>query len=63
MAVKLIIFNDQEPEIGITLDYVPPRTPGVARGWHGACTQCGKKVHYWSEGTAFRRAQEHVDAH
>ena len=62
MAARLVIFKDSEPEIGIILEYTPPGT-GKARGWYGACTQCGKKVHYWNEERAFLIAQEHVDSH
>lgn len=61
MGIKLVVFKDAEPEIGITLTYVPAGTPGVAQGWRGECTQCGKPVHYWGERAAFQGAQAHVD--
>lgn len=62
MGVKLVVFKDAEPEIGITMEYVPEGGDGErVRGWHGACTQCGKKVHYWTEGRAMFAAQVHVD--
>ncbi len=63
MGRKLVVFKDDEPEIGITFTYVEPGTPGLARGWHGACTECGKPMHFWSEGNAFERGQWHVDQH
>lgn len=63
MGVKLVVFKDAEPEIGITLEYVAPGTPGKAQGWRGACTECGTPVHYWTEAKAFIGAQEHVDKH
>jgi hypothetical protein len=63
MGAKLVIFNDADPNIGMTLEYTAPGTPGRARGWHGSCTQCGKPVHYWREEDAFERGQAHVDSH
>lgn len=63
MGVKLVIFNDADPGIAVTLTCVPQGAPGVARGWHGECTQCGKPVHYWTEEKALKHAQEHVDGH
>jgi hypothetical protein len=61
MGVKLVIFKDAEPEIGITLEYTAPGTPGRGQGWHGSCTQCGKPMHYWTQERAFEAGQVHVD--
>jgi hypothetical protein len=63
MGAKLVVFNDREPDIGITMEYVPPGTPGKAMGWHGVCTECGKPVHFWNQARAFAAGQEHVDQH
>lgn len=63
MGVKLVIFNDTDPGIGMTLEYTAPGTPGRAQGWHGTCTECGKPVHYWTQEKAFEAGQEHVDGH
>lgn len=63
MGVKLVVFKDSEPEIAITLEYTPEGTPGVALGWRGSCTECGKTVHYWAEEKAFEHGQKHVDGH
>lgn len=63
MAAKLEVFNPYEPEIGIVFEYTPPGTPGVAQGWHGKCTECGKVCHYWTEEKVFRKGQDHVNSH
>jgi hypothetical protein len=63
MGCKLVVFKDDEPEIGMTFTYVAPGTPGEAQGWHGECTQCGKRMHFWYEGNAFERGQQHVNRH
>jgi hypothetical protein len=61
MGVKLVVYKDAEPEIGITLEYTAPGTPGKAQGWHGTCTQCGKPMHFWNQEKAFEAGQAHVD--
>lgn len=63
MGVKLVIFNDVDPGIGMTLEHTAPGTAGRAQGWHGTCTACGKPVHYWTEEKAFEAGQRHVDGH
>lgn len=60
---KLVIVHSVDPGIGITLEEVPPGTPGRARGYHGTCTECGWPMHRWHRDNAIRAAQEHVDAH
>jgi hypothetical protein len=60
---KLVIQHDTDHSIGITLDEVPPGTPGRARGYHGSCTECGWPIHRWHRDNAIRDAKEHVDAH
>lgn len=63
MGVRLVTFQNDEPSIAIVFTQVEPGTPGKARGWHGECTECGKKVHYWNEARAMAAGQEHVDSH
>ena len=60
---KLVVQHDEDPGIAIVLEHVPPRTPGRAQGWHGACTQCGHVIHRWYQDGAFESAKEHVDRH
>jgi len=62
MGVKLLIFNEEDPDIAITLAYTAPGDE-KAQGWHGGCTECGKAVHFWTESGAFKGAQAHVDSH
>lgn len=61
MGIKLVVYKDAEPEIGITFDYVAPGTSGEAQGWRGTCTQCGKPMHFWNTERAFSGGQAHVD--
>jgi hypothetical protein len=61
MGVKLLVFKDAEPEIAVTFEYVAPGTAKRAQGWHGTCTQCGKPMHFWTEGRAMFAGQVHVD--
>lgn len=63
MGLRLVVFNDQDPDIGIDLTWVPEGTPGVAHGWRGSCTECGKAMHFWTEEKAFESGQQHVDSH
>jgi len=63
MGVKLVVFNNREPEVAIVFEYVAPGTAGLARGWRGACTGCGKTLHFWDERKAFQNGQEHVGKH
>jgi len=60
---KLVIVHDVDPCIGITLEEVPPGTPGRARGYHGSCTECGWPMHRWQRDNAIRDAKAHVDSH
>lgn len=60
---KIVIYNEADPCIGITLEEVEPGTPGRARGTHGTCTECGKPMHWWDQNEAIRAAQAHVDGH
>ncbi len=60
---KIVVFNREDPCIGVILETVQPGTPGRARGTYGTCTECGKPIHRWDEDRAVRDAQEHVDAH
>jgi hypothetical protein len=62
MAVT-VVFNEADPCIGITLEEVPPGTPGRAQGTHGTCTECGWPMHRWDRDKAIRDAQAHVDGH
>ena len=62
MGVKLVVFNDEDPGVSITFEYVAPGTAGIAQGWRGTCTGCGKPVHFWDEDKAFKYGQEHVDS-
>jgi hypothetical protein len=59
---KLVVHHDEDPDIGVVLEYVPPGT-GRARGWHGECTECGRKIHRWRQDDAVLSAQTHVDRH
>jgi hypothetical protein len=63
MGVKLVVFNDEDPGVGATFDYVPRGTPGLAHGWRGMCTQCGKPMHFWTQESAFEHGQAHVNSH
>jgi hypothetical protein len=63
MGVKLLVFNDYDPAVAITMEWTPEGTPGRAHGWRGACTECGKAVHYWTEAKAMENGQEHVNGH
>lgn len=60
---KIVIFNEVDPAIGITLEEVPPGTPGKAHGVHGSCTECGKPMYWWTEEKAIKAAKAHVDSH
>lgn len=60
---KLVIVHDVDPCIGITLEEVPPGTPGRAQGYHGTCTECGWPMHRWERDKAIQGAKEHVDSH
>lgn len=60
---KLVVFNEVDPGIGITLETVEPGTPGRAQGTHGTCTECGWPMHRWDRDRAIADAQAHVDAH
>lgn len=63
MGRKLVVFKDDEPEIGITFTYVEPGVLGVAQGWRGTCTECGRPMHFWQAERAFTGGQAHVDQH
>lgn len=60
---KLVIQHEQDPAIGIVLVEVPPDVLGVAQGWRGTCTECGRKIHRWRQERAIEAAQKHVDSH
>jgi hypothetical protein len=60
---KIVIFNEVDPAIGITLEEVGPGVPGRARGTYGTCTECGWPMHRWDRDEAIRAAQRHVDSH
>ena len=56
--VKIVVMNEVDPGIGITLEEVP----GMI-GWRGTCTECGWPMHRWTQERAIQGAQEHVDRH
>ena len=60
---KIVVFNEVDPCIGVTLEEVPPGTPGRAHGTYGTCTACGRVTHRWERDNAIRDAQRHVDEH
>ena len=60
---KFIVQHDAVPQIGMVLEYIPTGTFGVAPGWRGACTECGRKIHRWHLEKAVEDAQRHVDSH
>lgn len=64
MGVKLVVYKDAEPEIGIVFDWEDAELAGLrAQGWHGRCTQCGKTMHFWTQERAMSNGQTHVDRH
>lgn len=60
---KTVVYNERDPQIGITLERVGPGVPGRARGTHGTCTECGWPLFKWHHDKAVEAAQAHVDAH
>lgn len=61
---KLVVQHDTDPAIGIVLEYVALGTvTGRALGWHGTCTECGHRIHAWTEDKAISRAIGHVNRH
>jgi hypothetical protein len=60
---KTVIQNEVDPCIAIVLVEVPEGVPGVARGTHGVCTQCGWPLHRWDFRRAVADARIHVDMH
>lgn len=60
---KIVIHNQVDPAIGITLEYVKPDDPDRPQGWHGKCTECGRNMHRWDQDRAMASAQRHVDRH
>lgn len=60
---KVVVFNQDDPCIGIILEEVPEGTPGRAQGVHGRCTECWNPMHWWHMERALPAAQAHVDAH
>ena len=59
---KIVVFNEVDPCIGITLYEGIPES-SAAPGFHGACTQCGWPMHKWDRRKAIDAAQAHVDRH
>jgi hypothetical protein len=62
-VAKHIVQHSVDPGIAIVLTETLPGVPGVARGFHGRCTECGKTMHRWDKDRAVRGAQRHVDSH
>lgn len=60
---RIVVFNEADPRIAITLERVGPGVPGRARGTHGMCTECGWPLHKWHPDKAIKAAQAHVDGH
>lgn len=60
---KIVIVHEVDPCIGVTLEEVPPGTPGRAHGVYGTCTECGRVTHRWERDNAIRDAKTHVDRH
>jgi hypothetical protein len=59
---KFIVQHDTVPEIGIVLEH-SDGGPGIAQGWHGRCTECGRRMHRWHLEKAIEDARRHVDSH
>lgn len=59
---KIVVFNQADPCIGITLRQGLPQAPD-APGFHGTCTECGWPMHRWDRDKAIESAQAHVDWH
>lgn len=53
---KIVVYNDDDPAIGIVLI----QTPG---DWYGECTECGWALVRLSEQVAIESARRHVDNH
>lgn len=60
---KIVVQHDRDPGIAIILEEFPDGAPGVARGTHGTCTECGRPMHRWDRDRAIEDAKRHVDAH
>lgn len=60
---RIVVRHDKDPDIEVTLEYVPEGTPGLAQGTHGRCTGCGRPMHWWRLSDALRAVVRHVDAH
>lgn len=58
---KIVIFNQVDPAIGITLNRVE-EPPNVGDFW-GTCTECPFAGQWSTERLAVERAQRHVDGH
>lgn len=60
---KIVIQHDKDPGIAIVLTEVAAGTPGLTRGFHGTCTECGWPMHRWDRDKAIHSAKGHVDTH
>lgn len=60
---RIVVFNQADPGIGITLSEWLPANGSAPRGWRGSCTECGKTMHRWDKDRAVQGAQAHVDSH
>jgi len=62
MGVKLVVFNDRDPDIGIVFEHIEPGGDR-AQGWCGCCTECGRIMHRWHQDQAMADGQRHVNKH
>lgn len=60
---RIIVQHDTDGGIAMLLKEVPPGVPGIARGVHGECTECGRKTHHWKREDALYAALRHVEGH
>jgi hypothetical protein len=61
---KLVIQHATDPGIAVIFEEVlEGGDDHRAQGFHGECTECGKKMHRWLMEGAVRSGQQHVRTH